>query len=476
MNGLLVEVPTYKALMLPVLKAVVGHGGSASVSEINKDVVEVLALSENVLTRTNKNGGNQFKANINWARWYCKNSGLLEGTESGLYRVTARGHEILALGDNEAQKRLTNLVRDVRRASSDESARARRQTSEDVVGCSETLSGGGDPGDGESEDGGSKVSSDVVPTYRDLMLPVLQVVVGRGGSASASEINDDVVKALALSENVLALTNKNGRSKIKNRVSWAYSRCKDGGVLESAEHGRYRVTTLGRGILALGDDEAQKRLIDIDRDVTRRAKSNRSARARRQVSEGAVDGSEVPGGDGDSGDGDFEDEGSKALSDVVPTYRDLMLPVLQAVDRCGGSALIREIKSAVVEALAPSENVLARTNKSGYSQLSINMRWACSYCNLVSVLDRPKRGLYRVTELGYEILGLGVDEAQKRLIDLARDVRRDGSVSDRAQACEDAVDRSEMPSDGDKHKESEFRPRNDELYEWILTDEDFRLS
>ena len=459
MNGSLVEVPTYKALMLPVLQAVVGRGGSASVSEINKDVVEALALSENVLARTNKNGDSQFKVNVSWARSYCKNSGLLEVTESGLYRVTARGHEILALSDDEAQKRLAILVRDVKRASSDKSTRARRQTSEGVVGDSETLSGSGNSGDGESEDGGSKALSDAVPTYKALMLPVLQVVVGRGGSASASEINDDVVEALALSENVLALTNKNGRSKIKNRISWAYSRCKDGGVLESAEHGRYRVTALGRGILALGDDEAQKRLMDIDLAVTR-AKRDRSVGARQTTSEGAV--SETPSGNVDSGDGESEDGDSEALLDEVPTYKALMLPVLQAVDRCGGSVSASDIYEAVKSVLAPTEDVLARTNKNGRGQFKANVSWAYSYCKKSGLLEVTESGLYRVTARGREILALSDDEAQKRLIDVDRAVRRavaarrDRSARTREGVREGAVGNSETPSGSGVSGDGEF--------------------
>ena len=451
MNGSLLKVPTYRDLMLPVLQAVDRRGGSASASEIRNVVVEALALSEDVLARTNKNGRGQFEANISWARSYCKKSGLLEVFKGGLYRVTALGREMLALGDDEAQKRLADLVRDVKRASGG-STRAREQVSEGAVDGFEVPKGSEDSGDGGFEDEGAKALVVEVPTYQELMLPVLEAVVRRGGSASPREINDAVVEALDLSDDVLALTNKNGRSKIKNRISWAYSRCKDGEVLEGTEDGRYRVTALGREILDLGDDEARKRLIDIDRNVTRRAKRVRSARARQSASEGVADGSEVS-----SGDGDFGDEGAKALVVEVPTYQELMLPVLQAVDRCGGSALIREIKTAVVEALAPSEEVLARTNKNGNGQLFANMGWACTYCKLAGLLENPKRGQYSVTPLGHEILALDVDEARKRLIGIDRDVRRarrDGSARAQEQTSEDAVDRSEIPSDGDEQEES----------------------
>ena len=454
MNGSLLKVPTYRDLMLPVLQAVDRCGGSASASEINKGVVEALALSEDVLARTNKNGRGQFEANISWARSYCKKSGLLEGPKSRLYRMTAAGREILELGVDEAQKRLADLVRVVRRASRDGSARAREQVSEGVVGGSETPSSGGDSGDGDFEGAGPKALLVEVPTYRDLMLPVLQAVDRCGGSASAREIRNVVVEALALSEEVLVRTNKNGRGQFEANISWARSYCKKSGLLKGPESRLYRMTPAGREILALGDDEAQKRLADLVRDVKRT--SGGSARARERASKGAVDGSEVPSGGRDSDDGGFEDEGAKASVVEVPTYKDLMLPVLRAVDRCGGSALIHEIKTSVVEALAPSEEVLARTNKNGNGQLFANMGWACTYCKLAGLLESPKRGQYSVTPLGYEILALDVDEARKRLIGIDRDVRRarrDGSARAREKAGEDASIDSEMPSDGDEQEE-----------------------
>ena len=44
----------------------------------------------------------------------------------------------------------------------------------------------------------------------------------------------------------------------------------------------------------------------------------------------------------------------------LPTYLELMLPVLQVVDRLGGSATGRQIKEAVVETLEPSEDLLVK--------------------------------------------------------------------------------------------------------------------
>ena len=50
-----------------------------------------------------------------------------------------------------------------------------------------------------------------------------------------------------------------------------------------------------------------------------------------------------------------------ASKEDLPTDKELMLPVLQAVDRLGGSATSRQIRDAVIEVLAPSEDLLAIT-------------------------------------------------------------------------------------------------------------------
>ena len=133
----------------------------------------------------------------------------------------------------------------------------------------------------------------------------------------------------------------------------------------------------------------------------------------------------------------------------LPTDKDLMLPVLQAVDRLGGSATRRQIREAVVEALAPSEDLLALTYPARGGDESIyldRLGWALSFCKRTGVLESPRRSFYLVTDLGREILAMGTKDAAVYLVDLEREARR--AKRDKAAAKKSQADNGIAGRDG----------------------------
>lgn len=115
-----------------------------------------------------------------------------------------------------------------------------------------------------------------------------------------------------------------------------------------------------------------------------------------------------------------------ATKDDLPTSFDLLLPTLQAIERLGGSAQRRQLREAVLEALNPSEELLALTYpKSGDFILRDRTSWAFSDCKTFGTLENPQRGLYLLTALGREILALPEDQAVERL----RELRREASAN-----------------------------------------------
>lgn len=139
----------------------------------------------------------------------------------------------------------------------------------------------------------------------------------------------------------------------------------------------------------------------------------------------------------------------------LPLKKDLMLPVLQAVDRLGGSATSRQITDAVIEALAPPEDLLAITYPARERDESIyldRLSWALSYCKLAGVLESPRRSLYLVTDLGREILAMETDAAESRLVEFYREVRRawrDKAAAIKSPAGDGTADETAMPGDDD---------------------------
>ncbi len=108
-----------------------------------------------------------------------------------------------------------------------------------------------------------------MPTYGELMLPVLRAVVALGGSGSSREITDQVVRDQSFSEEMLTVCYPTGKEKsvLLDRLDWARSYCKLGDILESPKRGLFLVTDTGRELSELPDDRAVEALKEIDREV-----------------------------------------------------------------------------------------------------------------------------------------------------------------------------------------------------------------
>lgn len=113
----------------------------------------------------------------------------------------------------------------------------------------------------------------------------------------------------------------------------------------------------------------------------------------------------------------------------LPAYSDLILPTVRAVTTLGGSATAREVTSQVIEDLAPSEDMLAVTHRHRPedSVLMERIQWARSYAKLIGALESPKRGVFLVTPLGKELIGLPKEDGQRRTMELDREYRRNRS-------------------------------------------------
>ena len=67
-----------------------------------------------------------------------------------------------------------------------------------------------------------------------------------GGSATASEVTDAVIERENLDEELLALTNKNGQSKVRNQIAWARMYLVHSGHLDASLRGVWRLTEKGQ--------------------------------------------------------------------------------------------------------------------------------------------------------------------------------------------------------------------------------------
>lgn len=91
------------------------------------------------------------------------------------------------------------------------------------------------------------MSADPLPKYDDFMLPTLRVLRDLGGSASIEEIQDRVAAAMNLTQAQLDISYPaSGGLVAPDRMSWARSRMKPAGFVESGGRGVWVLTDSGR--------------------------------------------------------------------------------------------------------------------------------------------------------------------------------------------------------------------------------------
>ena len=98
----------------------------------------------------------------------------------------------------------------------------------------------------------ASVARSDLPSYRDLIYPMLRVVASLGGSAQGSEIVEALIASLEVTPEQLAVTYP-GRPKsvLIDRMDWARSYAKLGGALDSPQRGLFVLSNLGKHILSL---------------------------------------------------------------------------------------------------------------------------------------------------------------------------------------------------------------------------------
>jgi restriction system protein len=124
------SLPTYDAMMNPLLRAIKELGGSGTVEEINSKVAEILGLHDeqlDILHDSRRGGQTEFEYRLAWTRSYFKRYGILENSSRSVWSLTPEGRNLTEVNEKE-------VVRVVR-----EQLRAERLESSEVDEESKTL-------------------------------------------------------------------------------------------------------------------------------------------------------------------------------------------------------------------------------------------------------------------------------------------------------------------------------------------------
>jgi restriction system protein len=101
------DLPSYDAMMNPLLRAMKELGGSGTIEEINSKVAEILGLDDGLLNiphNPNRGGQTRFEYRLGWTRTYLKKFGILENSSRGVWALTPEGRNIQKLDEKEVVK------------------------------------------------------------------------------------------------------------------------------------------------------------------------------------------------------------------------------------------------------------------------------------------------------------------------------------------------------------------------------------
>jgi restriction system protein len=92
-----VDVPTFDAMMNPVIQALKALGGSGTIEELNAKAIEIARLSDaqlDLLHNPEKGGQTEVEYRLAWTRTYLKKYGVLENSSRGVWALTPKGRQL----------------------------------------------------------------------------------------------------------------------------------------------------------------------------------------------------------------------------------------------------------------------------------------------------------------------------------------------------------------------------------------------
>ena len=111
------DLPTYRELIYPTLRAVASLGGSARGAEITDALTELLKATPEQLAITYDGRPKSVLIDrMDWARSYAKLAGALDSPRRGLFILSNLGKHILSLPEEEGRAQVAQLDRDVHAA------------------------------------------------------------------------------------------------------------------------------------------------------------------------------------------------------------------------------------------------------------------------------------------------------------------------------------------------------------------------
>lgn len=132
------------------------------------------------------------------------------------------------------------------------------------------------------------------PEFLRFYIPIIEVLLGLGGSGRPAEVTDLVIERMNISEAEQEVANKNGGSRVRNQVAWARFYMVKSGLLDSSQRGVWSLTEKGNNIQM--DEDV---VLNLFREARQRFRNERKERRASEQDE-AEDDAEVDSSDADN--------------------------------------------------------------------------------------------------------------------------------------------------------------------------------
>ena len=97
-------IPKYQELFNPLLEAMRNLGDSASIAEMDEEVIKNLHLTDEEMAVPHDKRSTEVEYRLAWARTYLKAYGLLDNAERGVWVLTPKGRETISVNPRDVVK------------------------------------------------------------------------------------------------------------------------------------------------------------------------------------------------------------------------------------------------------------------------------------------------------------------------------------------------------------------------------------
>lgn len=111
------------------------------------------------------------------------------------------------------------------------------------------------------------------PEFLKYIKPVLSILQSNGGAGLSSDVIEQVIDKLGITETELEDTTSNGQSRIRNQIQWARFYLFKAGLIDNAQRGIWRLTNDGLD-RNLNDDDVYELFKGVQNSVKKPSTSN----------------------------------------------------------------------------------------------------------------------------------------------------------------------------------------------------------